>query len=427
MDILINKQQLSNNCYYLLHTQNFFEIAQLISQNPIKYGAMLRASGRKAQPHAMSRPRQLYAWMLNVLPENVKCCGIAEQCYWLLNGLIEFPKCKTCGKQLSSKNFHGLHKGYAKFCSQACLSKDPAYCKSLSNAFAQAVLNDPQFNAKRTAKSLATRQRKYGAYTSYESIEKRNATRQQKMIENPNYLNEIYEKTKMTKIANGHLPTWNNAEKMKQTRLEKNGGLWETEETLQKRKHHALEKYGVDDANKSDIVKQHKAQAFQQKYGNNVKTSFQTPQFKAHMKDINEQRKQKEFETKRRNKTFSTSIPEEKCYHMLHFIYPHIVRQYKSNVYPFACDFYDPDSNIYFEYNGSWTHGGHFFNPSNKNDQETLKKWRDKDTKFYQNAIQTWTIRDVLKRQTAIANNLNYVVFWNLDEVMQHALSVASK
>lgn len=40
---------------------------------------------------------------------------------------------------------------------------------------------------------------------------------------------------------------------------------------------------------------------------------------------------------------------------------------------------------------------------------------QEKDTKFYNNAIHTWTVRDPLKRKTAEENNLNYLVFWDND------------
>lgn len=128
-----------------------------------------------------------------------------------------------------------------------------------------------------------------------------------------------------------------------------------------------------------------------------------------------------------KDRQIMSSHQENICYHMLHFAYPHLIRQYKSKEYPFNCDFYDKKTNTYFEYNGMWTHGGHFFDPLNKDDQQILKEMHSKNNAFYEQAIQVWTQYDVLKRQIAIANKLNYVVFWNLDEVMQHVLSVASK
>ena len=36
---------------------------------------------------------------------------------------------------------------------------------------------------------------------------------------------------------------------------------------------------------------------------------------------------------------------------------------------------------------------------------------------FTKNAINTWTVRDVNKRNIAKKNNLNYIEFWNLNDV----------
>lgn len=38
-------------------------------------------------------------------------------------------------------------------------------------------------------------------------------------------------------------------------------------------------------------------------------------------------------------------------------------------------------------------------------------------TKFYNNAIQTWTDRDVNKRNVAKKNKLNYLVFYSILEI----------
>ena len=50
------------------------------------------------------------------------------------------------------------------------------------------------------------------------------------------------------------------------------------------------------------------------------------------------------------------------------------------------------------------------------NDIEKLNKWKQKNTKFYNNAIDVWTKRDQLKIKTAKDNNLNYKVFYNEEE-----------
>ena len=49
-----------------------------------------------------------------------------------------------------------------------------------------------------------------------------------------------------------------------------------------------------------------------------------------------------------------------------------------------------------------------------------LEKWKSKKSKYYDNAIDTWTVRDVKKRKCAEGNHLNYIVFWALDEMKRH-------
>ena len=96
--------------------------------------------------------------------------------------------------------------------------------------------------------------------------------------------------------------------------------------------------------------------------------------------------------------------------------YPDIVSQYKDNRYPFACDFYIPSLDLFIECNYHWTHGGKPYEGT-ENDKKIVEKWKTKNTKFYNNAIQTWTVRDVNKRNTVKENKLNYIEFWNIDDL----------
>lgn len=97
-------------------------------------------------------------------------------------------------------------------------------------------------------------------------------------------------------------------------------------------------------------------------------------------------------------------------------------KQYKSEKYPFLCDFYLVDSDLYIELNIYWSHNDHYFDNSNKDDIKTLELWKQKAKeghKQYQNAINVWTNKDLQKRQTAIDNNLNYVVLWTVEEIKE--------
>ena len=95
-----------------------------------------------------------------------------------------------------------------------------------------------------------------------------------------------------------------------------------------------------------------------------------------------------------------------------------MLTQYKSEKYPFNCDFYIPERELYIEFQWTWTHGKHPFSESQE-DLEILTKWKLKNTEYYNNAIEVWTKRDVLKRQTAIQNNLNWLEFFTFEDFSQ--------
>lgn len=127
------------------------------------------------------------------------------------------------------------------------------------------------------------------------------------------------------------------------------------------------------------------------------------------------------YRTKKKNHTVSSSKSEIHMYDMLVFRFGRddVEHQYKHDKrYPFMCDFYVRSLDLFIELNASWTHGGHWFG-DDIDDEIVLDKWWSKvhenGSSYYRAAIETWTVRDVKKRKTAIENNLNYVVFWKND------------
>ena len=125
---------------------------------------------------------------------------------------------------------------------------------------------------------------------------------------------------------------------------------------------------------------------------------------------------EKQYNTKRKNNTFNKSNPEDICYKKLLEIFNDVKRQYKSELYPFNCDFYIPEIDTYIEYQGFWTHGGHPFNENNIEDINKLNKWKKINTSFYKGAIVNWTKTDVKKRNIAKENKLNYFEFFNIKD-----------
>lgn len=123
---------------------------------------------------------------------------------------------------------------------------------------------------------------------------------------------------------------------------------------------------------------------------------------------------------KRENGTFNTSSPEDALYELLiEYANQHgmtVVRQYRDEKrYPFAVDFYIPERDLFIELNGSWSHGGHWYETDREMDQKTVQTWlkKGKKSKYYRVALETWTTRDVRKREAARKAQLNYVTLWD--------------
>lgn len=121
------------------------------------------------------------------------------------------------------------------------------------------------------------------------------------------------------------------------------------------------------------------------------------------------------LESKREHGTFGTSACEDVLYGRLceAFGRDDVIRQYKSDAYPFACDFYVKSRDLYIELNASWTHGSHWFDPENIQDAAVVNEWLARGTAYYKNAVRVWTVADVNKRNHAKIHDLNYVVFWD--------------
>lgn len=77
------------------------------------------------------------------------------------------------------------------------------------------------------------------------------------------------------------------------------------------------------------------------------------------------QMKLKEYETKKRNKSFNSSKQEKLFYEKLVETNPGktILTQYKDEVrYPYCCDFYIVEDDLFIELNAHWTHGSRPYN-----------------------------------------------------------------
>lgn len=205
--------------------------------------------------------------------------------------------------------------------------------------------------------------------------------------------------------------------KMKETNLERYGAenVFASEYGKQKIRETNLRKYGVDNPSKSDEIINRRFQTNIGRYG------FKSPMKNDEVRKKNKQvinspeAREKAYNTMKRNGSLNVSSPERDVGLKLKELFPDIVSQYRSDVYPYPCDFYVPSLDLYIECHFHWTHGGKFFDKSDQNDLEMLELLKEKTrrSKFYDVAIKTWTVRDILKLNTAIKNNLNYVVWFD--------------
>ena len=366
-----------------------------------------------------------------------------KETIWRIRNNVNIkPCCKECGKQLKFP--------FKTYCSCKCRSNNKDVIIKTKNTCLEkygveyVVTNEniqkkiqtklkPQYK-NITVKSRQTKLERYGD-PNYSNIEKQQQTCLEKYgVKHPLQNEYIKEKSKQTCLekygVEYSLQSDIVKKKSEKTKLKKYGDLHFINH--EKYKQTCLEKYGVDNGFKSEIIKKQIKETCLLKYGDEnyrntekhkqtclkrygVNYYTQTEEFKNKVdwKETNI----KQIKTKKKNGTLNTSKPENQSYQILKEKYKDIMQQYISNEYPFNCDFYIPSLDLYIECNYHWTHGGHPFNENNLEDQIKLNKWKNKNSKFYNNAIYVWTDLDVRKRNIAKENNLNYIEVWKLEDI----------
>ena len=203
----------------------------------------------------------------------------------------------------------------------------------------------------------------------------------------------------------------------------------ETNKIVNKRRKYCLEHYGIDNKAKLPETINKMFNTNLEKYGHIcclrneeiIKKCKETSlkiygyEFPSQCPDIID----KQYKSKKEKNSFlgHTSKAELLSKQLLEKKFNNIEHQYKSSEYPFICDFYIPSLNLYIECNYFWTHGLHPFDKNNQEDINKLNKWKNKNREFFNSAIKTWTITDPLKRNTVKENNLNFIEFFNINEL----------
>lgn len=328
--------------------------------------------------------------------------NFAEKVYLYYNNLDSIPICNVCKE--SPCRFISLNKGYSETCSRSCSCKNPERIVKIKSTKLQRY-GDANFTNRKKAKKTCLE--KYGVDNpskSEEILEKiKNTNRSHFGTDYPMQNSEILKKSENTLMQKYGVKRYLETEEGKSIIRKK------SIESIKKRDITCLKKYGVKNYTQTKECRDKMKNTCLEKYG--VEYYTQSEEYKNYMKDRYDERNEHMFKTKRRNNSFHLSSIENNFKEWLDKNHINYFYQYRSQKYPFNCDFYFPDRDMYLEIQGSWIHGSHPFNESNLKDMETLQKWISKFESghdFYGGAIFCWTERDPKKRQTAKDNKLNF-------------------
>lgn len=392
---MLNSQNIYSNNSEHVNSEHAIDDEYCIS---LFYSSNKRNSNRM-RASWLEKHQDVYNYLLNRYKDSE---SVAETVYRIKNKIEIRPVCEICGGHLN------FNREFPKTCSYSCAIKLDSTKQKIRN----------------------TNLSKYG-------------------VEYVTQCHEIKEKMKNSLIE--HYGVSNPAKsdiiklKQKENNINKYGVEYsvQRQDVKEKIKNTLIEKYGVNNPGKSEDVKAKIRNTSIKKYGTSwptksekirKKISDKRSSAESRQKEIStclfkygvehvsqlEEFKNKSYNTKKKNNSFNTSKPEEECYIALLEKYPDTLKQYKSKVYPFLCDYYIPSLDLYIELNCHWTHGKHPFDPLNENDINLVKYWKSKNSKFYNIAINVWTDRDVIKRNTAKKNNLNYIEFWSKSELINY-------
>lgn len=221
--------------------------------------------------------------------------------------------------------------------------------------------------------------------------------------------NDVKQKLNDTKEERYGNRKYNNSEKQKETLSYKDENFWtkRTEKSIETRQSKNGGNYfSQDSLNKiKDTTRKN--------WGEDC--FARTSKYREIIKNKHDEIQDKQFQTKSKNNSFNKSKIENDFEDFLNNIGIPYIHQYKSEIYPYVCDFYIPTINLYIEIQGNWTHGLHPFNPNDSDDIDKLNTWKEKNTKYYNQAIYVWTDLDIRKRTCAISNNLNYLEIFSND------------
>lgn len=321
--------------------------------------------------------------------------NISEFIYYYKNPLKAEKErhCKICGKRTK---FIQNRKYYQQYCSLECSNSDPIRKERLKQYNAELKKNKNK-KQEQINKIKATKLKRYNN-PNFNNVEKRIATNLIKYGVKHVAQNEtIKEKT-----AKHNLEKWGYKSTAQHPEIRK-----KQKDTLEKH-------FGVRETFKSKEIRQKVADTQLKKYG--VTNYTQSKEYQNIVKQVQEKR----YATMKEHNSFNYSEPEEQVYKELinKFGKQDIIRQYKSEKYPYKSDFYIKSLSLYIECHFNWTHGTEPFDEKSIEHQEKVAQLIEdsKKSKYYSKALYVWTVLDVAKLRCFKENKLSYKIFYNINQ-----------
>ena len=331
-----------------------------------------------------------------------------EILYRIKNNIENKPICPVCGNPLPFD-----YKHYKIYCCIECKKSDKGKelmkYKTIQTCQKKYGTNSPAAAEISKQHRIENNIKKYGvSHHNKVSEIKRKGTIT--YINKSNDEKQVYKRRKITSFLRHGNENYRNSKQAKQTCIEKYGV--NNTFLLEKTKQNILLKYGNKNIFSAEYGKNKIKSTCQKKY--NKDYYVQTEEFI-----------QKAYLSKKERGTFGKSKVEIKIYNNLKLFFNDVEYQYRSELYPFNCDFYIKDLDLYIELQGNCTHGKHPFDKNNQKDIDKLNLWKQCSNEinqfgnkkdYYLGAINTWTISDPLKHEIAKKNNLNYLEIFSCNE-----------
>ena len=341
-----------------------------------------------------------------------------------------------------------LKKGNRKSKTEYPLEKDLVYLYielNLTLSILSIVLN---INSSLIGKIL----KKFNIIKSKELYAK--SIQESKARKNPNWKKDMVKKLEQTMIKKYGRDNYFKGEEGKKAVVDacmKKYGVKSTSQLLEvkeKYKQTCMERYGAENPQQNKEINKKSHKTYFNKTGfyfpiQNTNINAKTVEkisntLKIKSRQLNGEywstRNEKSYKTMKERNSFNTSKPENRIFEKLVAKFPNTTKQYKTIEYPFNCDFYIPEINLYIEYQGvfgHWLNKNYMepFNSKNKIHRKLVKKNYKKSFEIktygkhkgerklrYICAIKQYCNNDPLKRKTAKENNLNWIEFFTEED-----------